>query len=48
MSIIKIRNGKIRHREDFTKKFFLGVKWPKTTFEWPKIVSEVIFPGFGG
>ena len=23
-------------------------KWPKTTFEWPKVVSEVSFPRFWG
>ena len=48
MSIDRIPNGSNPPLGGFEKKFFFCVKWPKTTFEWPKVVSEVIFPRFLG
>ena len=49
VSGITKKNFKIGTLQDFEKTYVLYVAMAeKTTFEWPKVVSEVSFPRFGG
>ena len=48
MSIFRIPNGANPRMGVFAQKKFFAQNGRKTTFEWPKVVSEVIFPRFWG
>ena len=43
-----VGSGQIGSLQGFEKTSVFTKQWPKTTFEWPKVVSEVSFPTFWG